>query len=269
MRPPYTAAMLQFRIDPGEVPSNEERAFRLLAEAVRAGASLCVLPEMWSTGFAYEQGLPRLARESTPRILGRIRAFAAAHRTVVAGSLPERKGPAVCNTLFLVDADGTIAGAYRKAHLFRPSGETEHFRRGTRADAVPTAAGTVGPMICYDLRFPELSRKYFLQGADLLVVSAQWPAVRRAHWDALAVARAIENQSFVVAVNATGPSGPFRYDGGSRAVSPTGEVIASAGEEEGVTVATIDPSRVEEFRRRIPCAQDRNEQAYRRTRRRS
>jgi omega-amidase len=265
MTSPFTAAALQFRIDMGDVSSNEARAFILLEEAAGRGASLCVLPEMWSTGFAYNHGLSSLAR-TTPGLLDRLRRFAAEKRVVIAGSLAEKAGAGVFNTMHVIDATGKVAGAYRKTHLFSPSGETDHFRRGAAASVIRASVGAIGPQICYDIRFPELSRKYFLEGATLLCISAQWPAVRRPHWDILNVARAIENQLFVVAANATGRSGDFQYDGGSAIISPTGEVLAAAGEDEGVTLAAIDPAKVEEFRRRIPCAQDRNERAYRKTR---
>ena len=261
----YRAAVLQFVVDMGAVEANAARAFRLLREAADAGAALCVLPEMWSTGFDY----PRLLAlcGSTPEILDDLRRFAAGRRTVIAGSLPERAGKGIYNTLYVIDATGTVAGAYRKSHLFSPSGEHLHFRRGTRADVARTAVGVIGPQICYDLRFPELSRKYFLEGAGLFCVSAQWPSVRRAHWEILTAARAVESQLFVVAANATGRSGDFHYAGGSAIVSPLGERIADAGEDEGLAVAVIEPERVAEFRRRIPCAKDRNERAYRKTRR--
>src|SRR5512134_983675 len=261
---PYKAAVLQFRIDMGEVEANAGRAFALLREAADRGAALCVLPEMWSTGFAYDR-LTALAR-TTPGIVHDLRAFASENRLVIAGSLPERVGRSVYNTLYVVNATGAVTGQYRKAHLFQPSGEHLHFRKGTRADVALTDLGVVGPHICYDLRFPELSRKYFLEGAGLFCVSAQWPSVRKAHWELLTAARAVENQLFVVAANATGRSGDFHYVGGSAIVSPLGERIADAGEGEGLAVAEIDPSVVADFRRRIPCADDRNERAYRKTR---
>ncbi|MGE5189508.1 MAG: nitrilase-related carbon-nitrogen hydrolase [Gemmatimonadota bacterium] len=261
----YRAAVLQFVVDMGAVDVNVTRALRLLREAADRGAALSVLPEMWSTGFHYE-GLPALCG-STPEILEELRRFAADRAMVIAGSLPEGVGKSVCNTLYVIDASGAVAGAYRKAHLFSPSGENLHFRRGTTAEIARTAVGAVGPLICYDLRFPELSRKYFLDGAVLFCVSAQWPSIRRAHWELLTVARAVENQLFVAAANATGRSGDFHYVGGSAIVSPLGERIADAGEGEGIALAEIDPSMVAEFRRRIPCADDRNERAYRRTRR--
>ncbi len=262
---PFPAAALQFRIDVGDVPANLERAVGWIAEAARRGARLCVLPEMWSTGFA-EERLPGLAR-TTPPILHKLRGLAARLRMVIAGSLPERVGRGVFNTLYVINATGVVTGEYRKAHLFTPSGEDRWFRRGTSAGVIPTDAGPVGPLICYDLRFPELSRKYFLEGASILCVAAQWPSVRSSHWEILTAARAVESQAYLVAANAVGPSGPFHYVGGSVVVSPAGEILAALGEEEGVALATIDPAIVEETRRRIPCRNDRNPRAYRATRR--
>ncbi len=264
MNRPYRAAALQFVVDMGAVDVNAGRAFRLLREAAAAGAALSVLPEMWSTGFHYERLLALCG--STPELLRDLGRFAAERRMVIAGSLPERAGTGVYNTLYVIDSTGAVAGAYRKTHLFSPSGEHLHFRRGTRAEIARTALGPIGPQICYDLRFPELSRKYFLEGAALLCVSAQWPSVRRAHWDLLTAARALENQVYLVAANATGRSGEFHYSGGSAIVSPLGEKIAGAGEDEGIAAATIEPAQAAEFRRRIPCEKDRNARAYRKTR---
>ena len=260
----FQAAALQFPIRMGDVKANVSRAFALLRDAAGGGAALCVLPEMWSTGFSYDN-LKALSG-TTPGILYDLRRFAADRRVVIAGSLPERSGRSVYNTLYLVNSTGAITGEYRKTHLFSPSGEHLHFRKGTAASVAHTSVGTIGPHICYDIRFPELSRKYYAEGATLFCVPAQWPAVRKAHWDLLTVARAVENQLFVVAANAVGRSGEFQYSGGSVIVSPWGERLAQGGEDESIVIATIDPARVEDARRRIPCAQDRNERAYRKTR---
>ncbi|GAB4363563.1 MAG: carbon-nitrogen family hydrolase [Deltaproteobacteria bacterium] len=264
MPAPFQAATLQFPIAMGQVERNLDRARALLREAAGRGCSLCVLPEMWSTGFAYDN-LLRLSG-STPEILHELRRFAAERTLVIAGSLPERSGRFVYNTLYVIDGSGVVAGEYRKAHLFSPAGETLHFRRGSTAAVARTRIGVIGPQICYDIRFPELSRKYFLEGATLFCVSAQWPSVRKHHWELLITARAVENQLFVVAANAVGRSGEFHYAGGSAILSPMGEPLAEAKEKEGVFSATLDPGEVDAVRRRMPCAQDRNERAYRRTR---
>lgn len=264
MPAPFQAATLQFPIAMGQIETNLDRARTLLREAADRGSSLCVLPEMWSTGFAYGN-LLRLSG-GTPEILHELRLFAAKHKMVIAGSLPERSGRFVYNTLHVIDAGGVIAGEYRKTHLFSPSGETLHFRKGSTSAVARTRIGVIGPQICYDLRFPELSRKYFLDGATLFCVSAQWPSVRKRHWELLITARAVENQLFVVAANAVGRSGEFHYAGGSAILSPMGERLAEAKEREGVFSATLDPGEIDAVRRRMPCAQDRNERAYRRTR---
>lgn len=264
MIPPFLAAALQFPIRMGDVEANVARAFTLLREATKRKAALCVLPEMWSTGFAYDN-LPSLCG-TTPGILHDLCRFASDLRVMIVGSLPERSGRSVYNTLYVIDAAGAIRGKYRKAHLFSPSGEHLHFRRGTASMVVTTALGNIGPQICYDIRFPELSRKYFSEGATLFCVSAQWPAARKAHWNILLTARAVENQLFVVAANAVGRSGEFRYSGGSAIFSPWGERLARGGAKEGIVTATIDPAGVYEARRRIPCLQDRNERSYRKTR---
>jgi len=260
----FQAAALQFPIRMGDVEANTSRAFALLRDAAKGGAALCVLPEMWSTGFSYDN--LKTICGTTPGILYDLRRFAADKRVVIAGSLPERSGRSVYNTLYLINSTGVITGEYRKTHLFSPSGEHLHFRKGTAASVAHTSVGTIGPQICYDIRFPELSRKYYAEGATLFCVPAQWPAARKAHWDLLTVARAVENQLFVVAANAVGRSGEFQYSGGSVIVSPWGERLAQGGEDESIVIATIDPARVEDARRRIPCAQDRNERAYRKTR---
>jgi predicted amidohydrolase len=248
----------------GDVDANAARAFALLRKAAEKGAALCVLPEMWSTGFSYDN--LRTLCGTTPEVLSELCNFAADRRVVIAGSLPVLSGRSIYNTVHIIDSSGAVMGEYRKTHLFSPSGEHLHFRRGADASVARTSVGTIGPQICYDIRFPELSRKYYAEGASLFCVPAQWPSARKAHWDVLLVARAVENQLFVVATNAVGQSGDFSYSGGSAIISPWGELLAQGGEDEDIVIATIDPSKIEEARRRIPCALDRNERAYRKTR---
>src|SRR5512141_2003327 len=131
---PFLAAALQFRVDIADVPANRERAVRLIEEAAARGARLCVLPEMWSTGFAEERLLP-LSR-TTPEVLHELRSLAARRKVVIAGPPPEGAGRGVYNALYVVNATGVVAGECRRAHLFSPSGGARWFRRGVSAEVV-------------------------------------------------------------------------------------------------------------------------------------
>ncbi len=113
----------------------------------------------------------------------------------------------------------------------------------------------IAPFICFDLRFPELFRAVAPR-VDALVLVANWPAARRAHWDVLVRARAIENQCYVVAVNRSGRGGGLEYDGGSAAYDPWGDPVAETADG-GLLVARIDPAEVTRVRSRWPFVEDR------------
>ncbi len=136
-------------------------------------------------------------------------------------------------------------------------------RAGERATLAKLPWGTAGLAICYDLRFPELFRGYALAGARLILLPAEWPHPRLAHWRTLLRARAIENQYFVAACNRVGadPNGT-RFFGHSTLIDPWGEAIAEAGEEPCLLTATLDLAQVEEIRRKIPVFEDRRTDLY-------
>jgi predicted amidohydrolase len=115
---------------------------------------------------------------------------------------------------------------------------------------------TVCPAVCYDLRFPELFRRGLLAGAGAFAIGANWPAARAAHWRALLVARAIENQAFVLGVNRTGSDPHLVYAGGSIALGPKGEVLGELGATPGVLTVEIDPLAVREWRDTFPAWKD-------------
>jgi predicted amidohydrolase len=147
-------------------------------------------------------------------------------------------------------------------HLFSPTKEDRFFLPGREAVVAKTSLGTVGLMICYDLRFPEMCRSLVLKGAQVVAVVAQWPAVRIAHWDILLRARAIENQVYIVGVNRCGKDGDLDYGGHSRIVSPWGEVLARTGKRAATVAATIDLDQVEKIRKKIPCLKERVPEVY-------
>ena len=160
-------------------------------------------------------------------------------KLVIVGSMPEPHGDKVFNTAYVVD-NGRWPGIYRKLHLFSLLGEDKAFDSGDSWLLAETSIGKIGVIICYDLRFPELSRRLALEGAQVICVPAQWPKPRQEHWRTLLRARAIENQLFVVASNACGLIGKLDFFGMSMIIDPKGEVLAEAGEAECEIVAPLD-----------------------------
>jgi omega-amidase len=218
-----------------------------------------VLPEMWSSGFAY-RNLNELAL-LTSGIVEELLELSKKLGLVIVGSMPEPAGEKVFNTVFLVD-NGRLAGIYRKIHLFSLLNEDKAFKGGDKWLLAETAIGKIGVIICYDIRFPELSRRLALEGAQVICVPAQWPKPRQEHWRTLVRARAMENQLFVVSCNACGLIGKLDFFGMSMIVNPKGDLLAEAGEEECELVATLDMQEITDWRAQIPCFNDRKPDLY-------
>lgn len=259
MNPEYSffpaAGFFQSVITPGAPAVNLERLRGALRHSPPAPGTLLVLPELWATGFVYPQ-LAELSRE-TPWLLEELSRLAARYQIIIAGTLVERvesaQGPCLHNTLFFTDSRG-IAGKIRKQHLFSYWHEDDWLVPGASPHPVATAWGLAGGLVCFDLRFPETARVQCRQGASLLVVSAQWPLIRIDQWRTLLQARAIENQSFVVAANGCGKGnggGDHKLGGHSMIVDPGGEILWEAGEEEALAGIALDPLRQEQLQERF------------------
>lgn len=248
---PRLALCLQFQVSFDDPAANLSLVRQWLAELAPAAGTLVVLPELWAAGFAYRSLARQAAR--TPELLAALAAEAANREITVVGSLPEAAvaadgGSAYYNTLYWVEPAGVVGG-YRKQRLFSPLGEDGYFRAGEYTGPPAAAWGPVATLICFDLRFPELATAQVDRGADLLLVSAQWPRARRQHWRVLLQARAIENQIFVVACNTCGRVGEEDYAGTSMIVAPDGEILAEAGGVRQALAASLDFSRLAAARR--------------------
>jgi predicted amidohydrolase len=176
----------------------------------------------------------------------------------VAGSCPEiaPDGDLPYNCLVLAGPDGTVH-RYRKLHPFTHGGEHERFRAGEKPVTVEVGGLRVTPFVCYDLRFADVFWSAALD-TDVYLVTANWPAARRLHWQALLQARAIENQAYVVGCNRVGTAGDgTEHTGDSRIVSPMGELLATAAGVETVLVADVDPAEVAATRERLQFLADR------------
>lgn len=259
---PFLAGFAQFDVRLGETDANLNEAVRRLRELAEAGVRLAVLPEMWSCGFDNTR-LAGHARR-TPELLEAISRLAAETGMMIIGSMPEDASGEIFNTQYLLDADGTLQGAYRKIHLFTRTGEERFYAEGDRGVICDTALGRVGLMICYDLRFPELARLLAVNGAELIVVSAQWPVVRIDRWDILLRARAIENQVYLIGCNRWGMENNTRFSGHSAVIHPSGETLATA-DPDGPCIgySLIDGGELAAVRRRMPCMAERRPNAYR------
>jgi predicted amidohydrolase len=184
------AAAIQFNVKQGDQDANLDYVRKALERVASEGAQLAVLPEMWSSGFAY-RSLNELALR-TAGIVEELLELSARLKLVIVGSMPEPNGDKVFNAIHVID-NGRLAGVYRKMHLFTLLGEDRVFSGGDNWLLAETSIGKVGVMVCYDIRFPELARRLALEGARVICVPAQWPKPRDEQWRTLLRARAIEN----------------------------------------------------------------------------
>jgi predicted amidohydrolase len=229
-----------------------------VAAMVRAqqGADLVVLPELWPNGgFAYD-GWEASAQPLDGPVVSALRAAARdLGASVHMGSLVERDETGrLFNTSVLLGGDGEVRSVYRKIHLFG-FGEGEP-KLMTPGDVVVVDDG-LGLATCYDLRFPEQFRRLLDAGAEVVLLPAAWPAKRVAHWRLLAQARAVENQSYVVACNTAGAHAGVPMGGGSIVVDPWGSVLAEAGTDEQVLTVDLDLDLVARTRSSFPILADR------------
>ena len=255
-----TAAAIQFTVNQGDLDANLDYVRAAVARVAEQRARLVLLPEMWSTGFAYKN-LNELA-ERTASVTAELSQLSARHKLVLIGSQPEPAGDGrVFNTVHVID-NGQVVARYRKLHLFSLLGEDKAFKGGDSWCLAETSLGKIGVIICYDLRFPELSRRLALEGARVICVPAQWPKPRQEHWRTLLRARAIENQLYVVSCNACGQIGKLDFFGMSMVIDPKGEVLADAGENPGEITAVLDWQAMDDWRAQIPCFNDRCPACY-------
>ena len=255
-------SLAQMQIKLARVEDNLGRAEQMIDEASRRGSQLIVLPELWSTGYDLENA-GDYASELGEGMFAQLSQTACEQSIAVFGSVLERRGEQVMNCAAYYDADGCLSAVYRKIHLFRLFDEHKWLGEGEAPTVMNLPWGVAGLSICYDLRFPELFRQYAVaHGAKLILICAEWPLVRVEHWRTLLMARAIENQCFVVATNSCGDTGGTVFGGHSMIIDPWGKVIVEAGEDEGLLSAEIDLDEVDQVRRTIPVFEDRRPDAY-------
>jgi omega-amidase len=261
---PLTVSLLQMDIAMGEPDHNYQKLSSMLESAIKADPKpdVIVFPEMWNTGYALEQ-IQQLADVDGERTKLFISQFCQKHQVnIIAGSIAEKKGDDVYNTVYMFNRQGEVTAHYSKIHLFRLMEEEKHLTSGDQIGKIEIEGIPAGVMICYDIRFPELARNLALDGAKILFVPAEWPHPRLHHWRTLLMARAIENQMFVVSCNRVGRSGTADFFGHSMIIDPWGEVISEGGEQEEIISASLQLSDVDRVRMKIPVFEDRRPEIY-------
>jgi len=245
----------------GEAEANFAHAAEWIGKAASHGSDLVLLPELWASGY----DLSNWPRHATPLGEGlflRVADLARAQEIAVGCSLLEEHNGKAYNTFVLYAPDGTSWGTYRKIHRFRLLEEEKWLGEGNKLSLIETPWGPVGLAICYDLRFPEMFIPYGMGGARLILIVAEWPERRVAHWSKLLMARAIENQCFVAGTNKVGESLGVKLGGRSAVIDPWGIPLVEGDDSEALLTIEIDLDECDKARRFIPVFKDRRPDVY-------
>lgn len=243
--------------------------FNTLIDSVSEKTDLIVLPEMFTTGFTMNP--KKLAEPANGDTLAWLKQKAKEKNAIITGSVSVEDAGKFYNRLFWVEPNGHVSH-YNKRHLFRMAKEDEHYIPGEEKIIMPVRNWNVCPLVCYDLRFPVWSRNKFerekTEGSeqsnvakweyDVLIYVANWPEVRSYPWKQLLIARAIENQCYVIGVNRIGKDGnDFAHSGDSVVINPRGEVISNTkANEERIETISLDRTYLDEFRKVFPVGLD-------------
>lgn len=253
-----TVAALPFDVRPAQVEVNLQQVLVAIAECATRDVQLLVLPEKWTTSFLVEYS--DALRAQSEAALDTVHAAAAAVNLIVIGSAAGGAGDKPANQAHFLGAAGSLR-PYDKRMLFSPTGEGRQVARGSQQPvAIDTPIGRIMPIICYDLRFPEICREALYQQADILVCCAQWPSPRAHLFELLSRARAAENQLFTISCNR---SGVAALDGRRRMtfpesaliIDPLGNVHARC-DDGGLLISEMDLEIAEKVRTEVPISRD-------------
>jgi omega-amidase len=230
-----------------------------------AGAELIVFPEMIDTGYSMRV-IREDANEWNRGFLPRLQEVARKLSVAIVAGVSERNGSSIYNSQVLIDSHGDIPAKYRKTHLYAvaPVEEQTCFAPGNSFASFELGGLHFGFSICYDLRFPEMYRKLVTEhDVDAFVISSAWPFPRVEHFRTLAMARAIENQSYVIGSNRVGKDDDLWFCGSSAIIDPRGVVIAAASaDREELIAADLSEELVLSVRSRVESLSHRRQDLY-------
>jgi len=226
--------------------------FANVIDSLEELTDLVVLPEMFTTGFTMDA--QSQAEQMNGPSVKWMRKVATNRKVNLCGSLIIEDNGHFFNRFIVMKPDGSHQ-SYDKRHLFRYANEHRHYSAGSEIMTFEINGFRICPMICYDLRFPVWSRNR--DRYDLLLYVTNWPAPRHLAWKTLIRARAIENLSYVAAVNRIGTDGnDHPYKGGSAIINYLGKDIENLGREEGVATTQLDLNKLQSYRRKFAFQDD-------------
>lgn len=239
-----------------------KKAESMVAEAAGGKCDLIVFPEMAFTGFSMNLDKVGESREHSATKEEIIRMAREYHIGIAYGwaALPESGAKKGKNIFTLIDAQGEELGEYEKLHPFSYGEEDIYFEKGQEIVTFHFLGRQVALFICYDLRFPEIFQ-IAAREADVMLVIANWPAIRSAHWETLLRARAMETQSYVVGVNCVGEQDGEFYTGDSMAVDCIGNILGKISGREGILICELE-DRAWQLRGKFATGKDRREDFY-------
>jgi omega-amidase len=224
--------------------------------SIKERTEIVVLPEMFSTGFSMQPA--KLAEDMNGETVQWMKRIAAAKKIILTGSVIIKEEEKYYNRLLWVLPDGKI-GTYDKRHRFAFAGEDNEYTAGDKRLIAQVKGWKINLLVCYDLRFPVWARQQTNEQSeyDVLLYVANWPQRRVHAWKTLLMARAIENQSYVIGVNRVGEDGNgINHNGESMVVDPLGEVLYQKENEEDIFTITLQKENLEQVRAKFPFWKD-------------
>ncbi|MFN4318901.1 MAG: nitrilase-related carbon-nitrogen hydrolase [Aquificaceae bacterium] len=238
-------AVVQYKPAFGKVEENLSKVLSML-KYIKEG-SIVALPEMWQCGFDYKN-LTNHA-ERTEEVLEEVKRISLEKNLAIVGTYPLKLKGKIYNSAVFVEK-GKVIGIRHKIKLFPLYEEPKYFAPGIENPVFESFTAKIGILICFELRFPELSQS--LREVDILIVPSMWGEKRKEHLKTLSRARAIENQSFLMLSNAWGSVGGEEYAGHSAIYSPWGEVLAFSEKGDSILQVEVEKEQVQRVREYIP-----------------
>src|ERR1700736_4325697 len=258
-------AAAQISCAPGEIDVNLRKIGEFASRAKASGAELIVFPEMSDTGYSMPI-IKKHAATWNDGAVPRLKQVAKELSISIICGVSEREGNTIFNAQIFLNATGEIVSSYRKTHLVTaaPLDERPVFTAGGQFFSCNAARFTLGLTICYDLRFPEVARKLVVeQNANVLINSSAWPFPRVEHLRILALARAMENQAYVVLANRVGTDDGVTFCGTSAIIDPYGVILAAASaDREELIQGEISQEVLQSVRDRMRVFEHRRKDLY-------